>query len=107
MSAVNFIRELDARFTDLLMGSGGRDDGDLDAVWTIGTIGVTPGTASIIPGTASITVQYRHPSEAVLDDMTSTLMSVVDKLDDLDTDGASNPYASWGGVRISADKVRE
>ena len=61
MSAVNFIRELDARFAGLLMGGGG--GGDLDAVWTVGTINVTPGTASIIPGTASITVQFRHPSE--------------------------------------------
>jgi N-carbamoyl-L-amino-acid hydrolase len=67
MSAVNFIRELDARFAGLLMGGGGGGGdgggGDLDAVWTVGTINVTPGTASIIPGTASITVQFRHPSE--------------------------------------------
>lgn len=46
---------------------------DAHTVWTFGQLSLSPGAASIIPGHARLTIQFRDPSDAVLDTLEATL----------------------------------
>ncbi len=55
---VEFVTRLNEEFPKLV---------DERTVWTVGRIELDPGASSIIPGVAELTLQFRDPSEAVLD----------------------------------------
>ena len=51
------------------------------SVWNIGNARLMPGGESIIPGAAELVVQFRDPSERVLDVMQEAIIAVADQLD--------------------------
>jgi N-carbamoyl-L-amino-acid hydrolase len=51
------------------------------SVWNIGNARLMPGGESIIPGAAELVVQFRDPSEQVLDVMESTIIAVAGEHD--------------------------
>ena len=64
-------------------------------VWTIGRAVVHPGAASIVPGYAELDLQYRDPSEEVLD----LLEAEVERL--------AKEVSSRGGAKVSVELARE
>ena len=51
-----------------------------DAVGTVGIVEVRPASTNVIPGFASHTVDFRHPSDATLDEMESSLRQSVARI---------------------------
>ena len=51
------------------------------SVWNIGNARLMPGGESIIPGAAELVVQFRDPSEQVLDVMEAAIVAVADEHD--------------------------
>ncbi|HSH11410.1 MAG TPA: hydantoinase/carbamoylase family amidase [Ilumatobacter sp.] len=49
------------------------------SVWNIGNARLVPGGESIVPGRAELVVQFRDPSEAVLDAMQAAIMEAADE----------------------------
>jgi N-carbamoyl-L-amino-acid hydrolase len=47
-------------------------------VWTIGRVAFSPGAPSIIPGEADMILQYRDPSDALLDQLEQTVHTLAD-----------------------------
>ena len=64
-------------------------------VWTMGRAVVRPGAASIVPGYAELDLQYRDPSEEVLD----LLEAEVERL--------AKEVSSRGGAKVSVELARE
>lgn len=64
-------------------------------VWTMGRAVVHPGAASIVPGYAELDLQYRDPSEEVLD----LLEAEVERL--------AKEVSSRGGAKVSVELARE
>lgn len=50
------------------------------SVWTIGRVVVEPGAASIVPGRAEVGVQFRDPSDEMLDRMLAALIETTDEI---------------------------
>jgi N-carbamoyl-L-amino-acid hydrolase len=50
------------------------------SVWTIGRVRVEPGAPSIVPGFAEVAVQFRDPSEAVLQRMLAAVVATADEV---------------------------
>ena len=50
------------------------------SVWNIGNARLLPGGESIIPGRAELVVQFRDPSEAVLDTMEAAIVAAADRI---------------------------
>ncbi len=53
------------------------------APWAVGTVGMLnpfPGSRNVIPGEAFMTVDFRHPEEAVLKDMDARIRAYVDEV---------------------------
>lgn len=49
------------------------------SVWNIGNARLVPGGESIVPGRAELGVQFRDPSEAVLDEMEAAIVAAADQ----------------------------
>ena len=49
-------------------------------VWTIGNARLEPGAESIIPGLAELVVQFRDPSEVLLDEMEAAIVGLADEM---------------------------
>ena len=64
-------------------------------VWTMGRAVVHPGAASIVPGYAELDLQYRDPSEEVLD------------LLEADVERLAKEVSSRGGAKVSVELARE
>jgi len=62
---------------ELVQAIGGVDE---NARCTIGRIDLSPGTINVVPGHADMTVDLRHPDEAVLDRMHQRLMDGLETL---------------------------
>lgn len=52
------------------------------SVWNIGNARLLPGGESIIPGRAELVVQFRDPSEAVLDAMEAAIVAVASEINE-------------------------
>jgi N-carbamoyl-L-amino-acid hydrolase len=50
------------------------------SVWTIGRVRVEPGAPSIVPGFAEVAVQFRDPSNAVLERMLAAVVATADEV---------------------------
>ncbi len=53
------------------------------APWAVGTVGMLnphPGSRNVIPGEVFMTIDFRHPEDAVLGDMDARLRSYIDEL---------------------------
>ncbi|MGI9606437.1 MAG: hydantoinase/carbamoylase family amidase [Acidimicrobiales bacterium] len=64
------------------------------SVWTVGTARLEPGAASIIPGRASLGIQFRDPSDAILDAIEDAMR------------GLASEMSGERGVRIDVEAVR-
>ncbi len=64
-------------------------------VWTMGRVGIYPGAASIVPGYAELELQYRDPSETVLD----ALEALIERL--------AKEVSSRGGAVVRSESSRE
>lgn len=68
-----------ARVIDLVQAVGTTDE---RARATIGTITTKPGSINVVPGQVKLTVDLRHPDEAMLEQMHERFMSGIADLDD-------------------------
>lgn len=82
---------------------------DEDARCTIGRIDLSPGAINVVPGRADMTVDLRHPNEAVLDRMHRLLMDGLEALrqshTETDIDGRltwHSPVVTFDGALIEA-----
>lgn len=50
-----------------------------NAVGTVGVLDAYPGSRNVIPGSVTMTVDFRHPEDAVLTDMKARLQAALDK----------------------------
>ena len=66
-----------ARVLDLVALAGVQDD---HARATVGVIGTEPGSINVVPGSIKLTVDLRHPEEAVLDRMHAQFLCGIEKL---------------------------
>ena len=64
-------------------------------VWTVGTARLEPGAASIIPGRADLQIQFRDPSEAVLDEVEAALTALATEI------------AGEAGVEVAVARLRQ
>jgi N-carbamoyl-L-amino-acid hydrolase len=64
-------------------------------VWTIGTARLQPGAESIIPGFAEMVIQFRDPSEVVLDAMAGAIVATAEGM------------ALEGPVEVTAHDLRD
>lgn len=66
-----------ARVLDLVAAAGAQDD---RARATVGVIGTEPGSINVVPGSIKLTVDLRHPDEAVFDRMHAQFLGGIEKL---------------------------
>lgn len=65
---VDFVTRLNGEFPEII---------DERTVWTVGRIDLDPGASSIIPGVADLTLQFRDPSEDVLERLEQRVLDLV------------------------------
>ncbi len=67
---VRFSAELNKQLSDLV---------GLSTVWTIGHVAVHPNAASVVPGKVDFSIQWRDPSDGLLDEMRSVIHQVAEE----------------------------
>ncbi|MCJ2027961.1 MULTISPECIES: Zn-dependent hydrolase [Methylorubrum] len=77
-----------------------------DAVGTVGHLCVTPNSHNVIPGHVFLTVDLRHPDDAVLDAMEAAMSEVLDSIaSDLSLASQLRPIARTAPVAFDLDCI--